>query len=352
MKDLGEKAISHYTKRFGETDMHVLVTGGAGFIGSHIVENLLARSYRVRVMDNLVTGSADYLPRHENLEFIKSDVTDYNACLAAMDGVEGVFHLAAMSKVAPSVDPDMVDFCTRQNVIGTANVLNAALHNKDRVRKVVYAASSACYGANLIPTQEDLPPDNQTPYALTKYVAELYCEQYSKLFGLPTVRLRYYMAFGPRQPSSGPYRIASGVFMKQWMEGKPLTIMGSGQQTRDFIHVAELAEGNVRAFESDVTDATINVGTGRNVTILQIAQIFSDQFVFLPARVADIPHQLADTTRMRQLLGWMPKIEVISYFKDEVRRLVREDPLTYRKPKWLEQQESTMVGAAESLAED
>src|SRR5678815_2454472 len=139
-----ETATSHDTGFQGKANMHVLVTGGAGFIGSHIVDNLLARGYRVRVLDNLVTGSADYLPQHRDVEFIKGDVTDFDTCLRAMEGVEGVFHLAAMSK-------------------------------KDRVRKVVYAASSACYGSAPIPTHEDTwPLDNQTPYALTKYVAELY----------------------------------------------------------------------------------------------------------------------------------------------------------------------------------
>jgi nucleoside-diphosphate-sugar epimerase len=330
--------------------MHVLVTGGAGFIGSHIVDNLLARGYRVRVLDNLITGSADYLPQHRDVEFIKGDVTDLDTCLRAMEGVEGVFHLAAMSKVAPSHDPEMFDYCTQQNVVGSGNVLCAALRNKDRVRKVVYAASSACYGSAPIPTHEDTwPLDNQTPYALTKYVAELYCEQYTRLYGLPTVRCRYYMAFGPRQPTSGPYRIATGTFMKAWMEGKPLPVMGGGQQTRDFIHVAELAEGNVRAFESNATDATINLGTGKNVTILEIAKIFSDNIEFVPPRVPDIPHQLSDTTRMREMLGWMPKSDVVAYFKDEVRRLVRENP-TLAKPEWLRVEESRLAETAENAA--
>src|SRR5712692_4390149 len=144
----GQKAYSQDTSCFGGNRiMHVLVTGGAGFIGSHIVDALLARSYRVRVLDNLVTGSADYLPLHQNLEFVKGDVTDVDTCLAVMDGIEGVFHLAAMSKVAPSHDPEMFDYCTQQNVVGTGNMLCAALRNKKRVRKVVYAASSACYGS-------------------------------------------------------------------------------------------------------------------------------------------------------------------------------------------------------------
>jgi nucleoside-diphosphate-sugar epimerase len=329
--------------------MQVLVTGGAGFIGSHVVEALLARSYRVRVLDNLITGSTEYLPQDGNVEFMYGDVTDATTCQEAVAGVDGVFHLAAMSKVAPTLDPEMIDFCTRQNVIGTANILAAALRSKDRVRKVVYAATSACYGANPIPTNEGLWPDLQTPYALTKYVGELYCQQYTRRFGLPTVRLRYYMAFGPRQPGSGPYRVATGVFMKNWIEGKPLPIMGTGHQTRDYIHVAELAEANVLAFESDATDATINVGTGHNIAILDIAKIFSDNVEFVEPRTGDIPHQLCDTARMRKILGWMPKRDVVAYFKDEVRRLVRENP-GLSKPSWLRLEEGALVNSAGGAA--
>lgn len=327
----------------------VLVTGGAGFIGSHVVEQLLARSYRVRVLDNLFTGSLDYLPEHEALEFVEGDVTDEETCLAAMEGVEGVFHMAAMSKVLPSLaNPEMIDFCTQQNVQGTANVLKAALKHKDRVRKLIYSGSSTYYGTTPVPNLEDGPHDCQTPYAVTKYVGEMYCELFAKLHDFPTIRLRYFMTFGPRQPTTGPYAIVTGVFKKLWANGEPLTILGTGEQTRDFIHVAEVAEANIRAFESAATDATINVGTGTSISILRLAKIFSDDLIYAPPRVPDIPHSLADTTRCRELLGWVPSTDVVAYFEDEVRRLIDEEPGRYKEPGWLR---SGQAGATEPRAE-
>lgn len=317
--------------------MRLLVTGGAGFIGSHVVESLLARGNRVRVLDNLFTGKREYLPSTAKLEFIEGDVTDHETCLAAMADVDGVFHMAAMSKVLPSLaNPEMIDFCAAQNAQGTANVLKAALKHRDRVKKIVYSGSSTYYGAGGLPNREDGRHDCQTPYAVTKYVGEMYCELFSKLHKLPTIRLRYFMTFGPRQPTSGPYAIVTGVFMDRWLRGEPPIILGTGQQTRDFIHVSEVAEANVRAFESDVTDATINVGTGTSISILDLAHIFSDEIVYQPPRVPDIPHSLADTARIHRLLGWVPTTDVVGYFKDEVRRLVRQSPAKYKVPKWLQ----------------
>ncbi len=318
----------------------VLVIGGAGFIGSHLVEALLERGYQVRVVDNLSTGSMEHLPQHDELEFVRGDITDYEICLAAMEEVEGVFHLAAMSKLMSAVvDPDMIDSLTQQNIIGTTNVLRAALRHKDRVRKVVFSGSSAYYGAGPVPCREDVLHDCQTPYAVTKYVGEMYCEIFTRLHGLPTIRLRYFMTFGPRQPDSGAYAIASGVFMRRWLAGEPLPIFGTGKQTRDFVDVSEVAEGNVRAFESDLDDATINIGTGKAISILELAKIFSDELVFEPPRVADMPHSLADTTRCQQLLQWVPTSDVVAYFKDEVRRRIQQDPGRYRKPEWLRSEE-------------
>ncbi len=314
----------------------VLVTGGAGFIGSHLVENLLKRSYKVRVLDNLSLGSRDYLPEHDDLEFIEGDITDYDTCLEVTDGMEGVFHLAAMSKVAPSLaSPDMIDFCTHQNVNGTANVLKAALENKDTVKKLIYSGSSTYYGNRPVPTQEDILHDCQTPYAVSKYVGEMYCELFSRLHGLPTIRLRYFMAFGPRQPTTGPYAVVTGVFIKQWLAGQPLTILGDGKQTRDFIHVHDLAEGIRRAFESDVDDATVNLGTGRSLTIRELAEMISSARVDLPPRVPDIRHQQADITRMLEVLGgWEPEVDVVEYYKGWIRDHLAANPDQPNKPDW------------------
>jgi UDP-glucose 4-epimerase len=277
----------------------------------------------VRVLDNLSQGSRSYLPEDGALEFVEGDVTDYETCRNVMDGVEGVFHLAAMSKVFPSLqNPGMIDFCTQQNVVGTCNVLRAALECRATVRKVVYSGSSTFYGTNPPPHAEDQRPACQTPYALTKYVGEQYCEFYTRTYGLPTVRLRYFMTYGPRQPSTGPYAVVTGVFLRQWADGEPLTLLGDGTQTRDFIHVHDVAEGSVRAYESDLTDATINIGTGRSVTIQELADLISPRQVRLPRREHDIPHQRACTVRMKRLLGWEPGIAI----RDALRVILQAGP--------------------------
>jgi UDP-glucose 4-epimerase len=314
----------------------VLVTGGAGFIGSHLVEGLLARSYRVRVLDNLLQGSLDNLPENDALEFVEGDITDYKICQSVTRDVEGVFHLAAMSKVLPSLEsPGMIDFCTLHNVTGTANVLKAALENRERVKKLIYSGSSTYYGARPVPTAEDLPHDCQTPYAVSKYVGELYCELFTRLHGLPTIRLRYFMTFGPRQPTSGPYAVVTGVFMNQWLAGKPLTILGDGLQTRDFIHVSDLIEGIIRAFESDVENSTINLGTGRALSIRGLAELISSMHDYLPPRIPDIRHQQADISRMVELLGWEPQIDVVDYYQSRIREHMLANPDHPNKPKWL-----------------
>jgi nucleoside-diphosphate-sugar epimerase len=313
----------------------VLVTGGAGFIGSHLVEALLARAYKVRVLDNLSQGLLSNLPENCDLDFIQGDVTDFATCRKVTQGVEGVFHLAAMSKVFPSLEtPDMVDFCTHQNVVGTLNVLRATLEHRPKIRKLVYSASSTYYGNNPPPQAEDQEPGWQTPYAMTKYVGELYCQLFTRLYELPTIRLRYFMTYGPRQPSTGPYAVVTGVFMRQWENNEPLTIMGDGLQTRDFIHVGDVAEGTVRAFESDVSDATINIGTGKSLSIGSLADLISPKRIQLPKRELDIRYQQADTTRMQSLLGWKPKTDLAQYLKTMLSQRIKASPGKHPLPHW------------------
>ena len=287
----------------------VLVTGGAGFIGSHVCEELLGRGYRVRVLDNLSLGKREWVPSDAGLEFIRGDVCDSEACRAACDGVEGVFHLAAMSKVAPSVgDPSMVQYCTGQNVLGTLNVLEAA--SAAGVKKVIYSASSTFYGNRPPPHSEDMLPDCLSPYALTKYVGEQYCELYDKMYDLPTLSLRYFQVCGPRQPSAGPYAVVAGIFIEQERRGEPLTIHGDGSQRRDFVYVRDVAEANVRAYESGARRMVINVGTGVSRSIKELADMISDkQISGLPRRGGDSDATLADTSRCARVLGWLPAIK-------------------------------------------
>lgn len=295
-----------------------LVTGGAGFIGSNLVRQLIASGASVVVVDNLSTGKAEHIPQSDFVQFVEGDIVSMD--LASTVGyVDGIFHLAAMSKVMPSLgDPGMVDYCTQQNVLGTLNVLKYALQHSPPV-KVVYSASSTYYGAHPPPQSEDAPPDLLSPYALSKYVGERYCELYSRQYGVPTVRLRYFMVYGPREPSSGSYAVVTGIFLRQFQQGLPLTIHGSGEQCRDFVHVDDVCEANVLAMkDASLVNDVINVGTGRMLSIKELAGIISNITVHTPPRSFDTPATQSDTSRMEALLRWRPTRDIESYLRDLV----------------------------------
>jgi nucleoside-diphosphate-sugar epimerase len=276
----------------------MLVTGGAGFIGSHLVERLLADGHAVRVLDDLSQGRREWVP--PGAELIEGSIVDQALCRRAAQGVSGLFHLAAMSKVAPSIEK--IEYCTEQNVLGTQNVLIAA--REAGVRKVVYSASSTYYGNQPAPQVETLPPQCLNPYALSKYVGEQYCELFTRLYGVPTVSLRYFNVYGPRQPSVGAYALVLGVFLAQRRQVQPLTLHGSGEQRRDFVHVRDVADANVRAFWSSAQGVVCNVGSGTNHSVKELANLISQNQVYLPRRAGDAEITLADTRRARELIGW------------------------------------------------
>jgi UDP-glucose 4-epimerase len=280
----------------------MLVTGGAGFIGSHLVERLRALGHNVRVLDNLSQGRLEWV--HPSAEFIEGDITQLSLCRRACEGVAGVFHLAAMSKVAPSIDK--FEFCTEQNIIGTQNLLIAARDAK--VRKVVYSGSSTYYGNGAPPQSESALPNCLNPYAVSKYVGEQFCEIFTSLYRLPTVTLRYFNVYGPRQPAVGAYALVLGIFLDQWRRGEPLTIHGDGSQRRDFIHVSDVVEANLAAYAGDVEGTVMNVGSGTTISIREMAGMISPRQVLLPRRAGDAEVTLADISRIRRLLQWEPKI--------------------------------------------
>jgi UDP-glucose 4-epimerase len=290
----------------------MLVTGGAGFIGSHVAERLLALGHKVRVLDNLSQGQLPYVPAAT--EFIEGDIVDQALVRKACQGVSGVFHLAAMSKVGPSIDK--IEYCTEQNVLGTQNVLIAARDAK--VRKVVYSGSSTYYGSQPPPSREDLPPQCLNPYALSKYVGEQYCELFTRLYGLPTLTLRYFNVYGARQPSVGAYALVLGIFLAQKGRGEALTIHGTGEQRRDFVHVSDVVEANVKAFQSPAQGTVCNIGSATNHSVQEIANLISEKQVHLPRRAGDAEITLADIGRAKQLLGWSPTVR----FEDGLRRLM------------------------------
>jgi nucleoside-diphosphate-sugar epimerase len=296
--------------------MRYLVTGGAGFIGSTLV-NRLSKTHEVIVVDNLSTGNIDYVSMNSNVTFIQGDVTD-SSVFEKVGKVDGIFHLAAMSKVLPSLgDPKMIDFCTHQNVNGTIQVLKFALSHEPPV-KVVYSASSTCYGMNPVPQHEGQLPDCQTPYALSKYCGELYCEMYSRLYNVPTIRLRYFMVFGPNEPATGSYAIVSGIFLKRKRENLPLLIHGDGSQTRDFVHVEDVCTANILAMESDLYNETMNVGTGRRLSIKDLANSISDNQVHTEKRQVDLEATESDNSKLQRLLNWTPQMKIEDYVQSIV----------------------------------
>ncbi len=287
--------------------MCVLVTGGAGFIGRHLCRGLLDAGYDVRVLDSAVPGDVTPPLNGGDVEFLQGDVTNSVDCDTACRGVEGVFHLAAMSRNAPSLaGSEMMEFTVQQNLIGTIHVLRAAQRNG--VHKVIYSASSTYYGNQEPPHIETMEPDCRTPYAFSKYLGEMACQFFDEMYDLPTMRLRYFQVCGPGAPSIGPYALVTGVFQRQEREGRPLTIHGTGSQRRDFIHVRDVVDATIRAYQSDFHRIAINVGSGVSHSIKELADRISSIQVFLSERPNDLRHTLADMQRARELLGWAPTI--------------------------------------------
>jgi nucleoside-diphosphate-sugar epimerase len=285
---------------------HVLVTGGAGFIGSHLSQALINKGYQVRIIDNLVYGKKEWLP--VEAEFIKGDISDLETCHEAMTGINGVFHCAAMSRAGPSLDN--IDVCTRSNIVGTQNILLAA--REANVKKIIYSGSSTYYGNHLPPHREyETPGQFLNFYALSKQVGENYCLLFDEVFNLPCVILRYFNVYGPRQPEVGEYALVLGIFLRRLANQEALQIHGDGQQRRDFIHVNDVVSANIAAYESHVRYEIFNVGSGNNVSIKELANLISPNQVHIDRRPGDAEVTLADISRIREKLNWHPKMPLI-----------------------------------------
>jgi UDP-glucose 4-epimerase len=292
-----------------------LVTGGAGFIGSHLVEALTARGRRVRVLDNLSTGQRSNLtPFHPAPELVEGDVTDPDSVARATAGVGVVFHLAALASVQLSVENPAASHAVCAT--GTLNVLDAA--RRAGVRRVVYTASSSAYGVPDGPVQTEADPLRPlSPYAGAKLAGELYCEAFAATYGLETVRLRFFNIFGPRQRADSPYSGVIALFVSALTEGRTPSVFGDGLQSRDFTFVTDAVQAVVKASEvPGVSGRVYNVGTGRSVTLLELIaalnRVLGTSAVAQhgPARAGDVRHSRADVTRARQELGYEPAVEL------------------------------------------
>lgn len=300
--------------------MRCLVTGACGFIGGHMVDALEGRGYTVDAVDNLSAESdITYRNKSKNVTYHNIDICDYEKMekLFSERRYDLVFHLAAESRIQPSlVNPVKSAYV---NVVGTCSLLN--LCRDHRVSRFVYSSTSACYGTkNTPPLREDMPNDNLNPYAVTKLAAEDFCMMYWKTFGTPTVSLRYFNVYGDRMPSKGQYAPALAIFMKQKAEGVPLTVVGEGDQTRDFIHVSDVVEANLAvALEEPekVCGEAFNVGTGKDISILSIAKNISDKITHIPPRSGESKNTLCDYTKLNTATGWTPKINLIDWLKEK-----------------------------------
>ncbi|KAB2876599.1 MAG: SDR family oxidoreductase [Pseudorhodoplanes sp.] len=286
-----------------------IVTGGAGFIGSHMVDRLLAAGRRVRVIDNFSNGSPRNLGQHEGraeLEILDIDLADYRAVAGSFKGADRVFHFAALADIVPSIENPGAYF--RSNVDGTFNALEQSV--KSGARRFVYAASSTCYGIpDHYPTPETAEPRPKYPYALTKFLGEQLVMHWAEVYKLPAISLRMFNVYGPRARTSGTYGAVFGVFLAQLLANKPLTIVGDGNQTRDFTYVTDVVDAFLTAAGSGMSAAVYNVGSGGTYSINRLAELLGAQeVVHIPKRPGEPDCTWADTAKIERDLNWRAKV--------------------------------------------
>ncbi len=290
--------------------MKVLVTGGAGFVGSHLVDRLLGEGHKVLVLDNFSTGRPENLAHQQgnkDLELNQIDIIDFEKIKPYFEGVDRVFHLAAVADIVPSIVDPLPYY--RANVLGTANVVEAA--RLSGVKKMIYAASSSCYGIpDTFPTPETAEIRPQYPYALTKYLGERTLLHWGKVYKLPVVALRLFNVYGPRSRTSGTYGAVFGVFLAQKIYNEPYTIVGDGRQTRDFTFVTDVVDALVMAAESDCKNDFMNVGSGNTYSVNNVVALLGGDVVYIPKRPGEPDSTFADISKIRRRLGWSPKISL------------------------------------------
>jgi nucleoside-diphosphate-sugar epimerase len=313
---------------------HYLVTGGAGFIGSHLTEELARRGHRVRVLDNLSTGKRGNLEHIAGVDFVQGDIADLKVCADAVEGVDYVLHQAAIPSVPRSVKDPVTS--NRSNIDGSLNILVAA--RDAGVKRLVYAGSSSAYGDTpTLPKREDMPARPLSPYALQKLVAEQYCQMFTRLYGLETVTIRYFNVFGPRQDPGSPYSGVISLFSTALLEGRQPIIYGDGEQTRDFTYVANVVDGVLRACEAPgVSGEVINVATGGRISLNRLLDTMnriigtSIRAQYQEPRAGDVKDSQADITLAGRLLGYAPTV----HLEEGLRRTLD----------WCRRENSTEVG--------
>jgi UDP-glucose 4-epimerase len=311
------------------SDRISIVTGGAGFIGSHMVDLLLARGYRVRVIDNLVGGSEANLAHHGNeprLAFERRDIRRLDPADALFRDAELVFHFAGIGDIVPSIEKP-IDYM-ETNTQGTVRVLECA--RAAAVKNFVYAASSSCYGIADVPTKEDHPIAPEHPYALSKYQGEMAVMHWHQVYRLPANSIRIFNAYGPRVRTTGAYGAVFGVFFKQKLVGKPFTVIGDGSQRRDFLFVTDVAAAFLRAAESGLSGQIWNLGAGNPQSVNRLVELLDGPVVYIPMRPGEPDCTWADISKIQSDLGWKPVVP----FDKGVARMMVDIELWRDAPLW------------------
>ena len=298
--------------------MKSLVTGGAGFIGSNLVETLLGVGHTVVCVDNESSDAHDKAYWNNNSINIRGDIRDYTLMSSAMKDVDFVFHLAAEARIQPAIENPIN--AVSVNDLGTATVLQCARENQ--IKKFMFSSTSAAYGRNNSPNVETQQPDALNPYSVTKLNGENLCKMYTELFGLRTVIFRYFNVYGPRQPVRGQYAPVLGIFKRQKDAGEKLTIVGDGNQRRDFVHVEDVARANVMAAlgdpSGDVYGEVYNVGTGKNFSVNEIAEMFQHPKTYIAPRPGEARVSLANNQKIRNTFGWSPTHDLENWVKTQL----------------------------------
>ena len=295
-----------------------IITGGAGFIGSNLTDHLVRIGHKVIILDNFVSGKKNNLAHHKkkDVKIVKLDISKSKNLDIYFKGVDYIFHLAGLAEIIPSIKNPKQYF--DNNVIGSLNVVEAA--KKAKIKKLIYAASSSCYGTpKSFPTSEKDKIDLKHPYAVTKFMGEELIMKYASIFNMPNISFRFFNVYGPRLNTSGQYSAVIGNFLSQTRKKKPLTIVGNGKQTRDFIHVDDLANAFIKVIKSKSVNKIYNLGSGKRTSINTIAKIFGGKKKFIPIRPGEAKNSLANISKIKKEINWKPKITI----EEGIKRLLK-----------------------------
>ena len=291
-----------------------LVTGGAGFIGSTLVDRLINLGHEVVCIDNEYADNELFYWNKKSKNF-KLDITKYNQIKGLFESVDYVFHMAAESRIGPAIQNPQKAF--EINILGTSNILQCSRENN--IKRLIYSSTSSGYGLNNLPNIETQLDDCLNPYSVSKIAAEKICKMYSDFYYLPTILLRYFNVYGERAPTKGQYAPVIGIFLRQKKEGQKLTVIGDGEQKRDFIYVGDVVEANIRAalnpIDKKFFGQIFNVGSGKNISIKNIAKMISQDIEYLPERPGEAKATLADIKKIKSVLDWDPEMNLENWIK-------------------------------------